>query len=70
MAPISLNIDTADLNVCIPSHDSKQIHSMYKIDTHTFMGVLFMYIADNIVNGSNHIIVFPLCTAEGDERVI
>ena len=29
-----------------------------------------MYIADNIVKGSNDIIVFPLCTAEGGQRVI
>ena len=27
----------------MPSNDSKQIHSMSTIDTHTFKGVLYMY---------------------------
>ena len=56
--------------ISIPIYDSKQIHSMYKIDTHLYGCTMYVYFCstDNIVDGyifSTDIILFPLCTAEG-----
>ena len=64
------NIDTADLS-CLFTEYSTQIHFIYNIDTHIFIGVPCMYIFVILTTlmmailFSYDIIVFPLCITEG-----